>query len=160
MTSLLELQERARPYANGFDALPRHIRRDALARAAKARKAGAWGAWELVRFRAGTVAKEGWPADFERAHRNAVFSVLDRTLPDGTRHLAISSLSGERPSWREAQRIKNELAGPDATAVEVYPPEAEVVDAAPMYHLWVLPAPLPFSLHWIASPTPARDGGS
>lgn len=36
--------------------------------------------------------------------------------------------------------------GPEATAVEVYPPHAEIVDDADMYHLWVLAAPLPFSL--------------
>ena len=45
-----------------------------------------------------------------------------------------------------SERIKDEIAGPDATAVEVYPPQAEIVDDADMYHLWVLPAPLPFSL--------------
>ena len=65
----------------------------------------------------------------------------------GARHLAISSLSGIRPTWPEAQRMKNELAGDDATAVEVYPPQGEVVDQADMYHLWVLPGPIPFSLN-------------
>ena len=44
------------------------------------------------------------------------------------------------------QRIKDEIAGQDATAVEVYPPHSEIVDQADMYHLWVLPEPLPFSL--------------
>lgn len=46
------------------------------------------------------------------------------------------------------QRIKNEFAGPGRVAVEVYPPEAELVDSANMFHLWVLPEAmrLPFSL--------------
>lgn len=61
-------------------------------------------------------------------------------------HLAIASLSGERPTWWEMQRIKDELAGPDAMAVEVYPPAAEVVDEADMFHIWVLPQPLTFGL--------------
>jgi hypothetical protein len=73
--------------------------------------------------------------------------VLDRNLPDGTRHLMISSLTGDRPTWWEAQRIKNEIAGQNATAVEVYPPQSEVVDDADAYHLWVLPTSLGFSLH-------------
>jgi len=74
-----------------------------------------------------------------------VFSVLERPVVGAT-HLAITSLSGVRPTWWEAQRIKNEIAGEAATAVEVYPPASEVVDEADMYHLWILPDPLPFSL--------------
>jgi hypothetical protein len=48
--------------------------------------------------------------------------------------------------WRHFQAIKNEIAGPDRTAVEVYPAEANLVDTSNEYHLWVLPAgfELPF----------------
>ena len=41
--------------------------------------------------------------------------------------------------WRHFQAIKNEVAGPEREAVEIYPPESELVDAANEYHLWVLP---------------------
>lgn len=52
-------------------------------------------------------------------------------------------------SWPDLQRIKDELIGCDRVAVEVYPAAADVVDQAPMSHLWVLPAEfaLPFGLH-------------
>lgn len=83
---------------------------------------------------------------FHKLHRCKVFSVLDRMDFSGARHLAVASLSGIRPTWHEMQRIKNEIAGPDATAIEVYPPESEVVDEADMFHLWIVPDPLPFSL--------------
>ena len=63
------------------------------------------------------------------------------------RHLAVSSLSGQRPTWPEMQRIKDELAGPEATAIEVYPPRDQVVDEADMFHIWVLRGRLPFGLH-------------
>jgi hypothetical protein len=129
-----------------FDDMPRRNRRLILRDEGIARRAGKWARWETHTFPRGTVGPRGWSADFTTAHRNNVFSVLDRTLPDGTRHLAITSLSGVRPTWPEMQRIKDEIAGPEATAVEVYPPQAEIVDDADMYHLWVLPAPLPFSL--------------
>ena len=79
---------------------------------------------------------------------NDVFSVLDRYLENGVRHLAITSLSTVRPSWPEMQRIKDEIAGPNATAVEVYPPQNEIVDDADMYHLWVMAGPLDFSLFY------------
>lgn len=45
------------------------------------------------------------------------------------------------------QRIQDEIAGPERTAVEIYPPRRDIVDGADMFHLWVLEAPLPFGLH-------------
>lgn len=40
--------------------------------------------------------------------------------------------------WREFQRIKNELLGPEFEAVELYPAESRLVDSANQYHLWAL----------------------
>lgn len=126
--------------------LPRAERRQALQAEQARRKSGAWGPWETMRFAPGSVGPRGWVAEITVAHRNRVFAVLDRLDPSGARHLAVSSLSQIRPTWHEMQRIKDELAGPSATAVEVYPPRAEIVDDADMFHIWVLPSPLPFSL--------------
>lgn len=128
-----------------LEGMHRNERRKLLDRERSARRSGMWPAWCERQFRRGS-AGNGWAAEFTRAHLNDVFCVLDRMLPDGTRHLMISSLTGDRPSWWEAQRIKNEIAGADATAVEVYPPQLEVVDDADAYHLWVLPSPLAFTL--------------
>jgi hypothetical protein len=41
--------------------------------------------------------------------------------------------------WRELQRIKNEVAGPEREACEVFPAESRLVDSSNQYHLWVLP---------------------
>jgi len=41
--------------------------------------------------------------------------------------------------WRHLQRIKSELMGDEREAVEIYPPESDLVDEANQYHLWVLP---------------------
>jgi len=51
--------------------------------------------------------------------------------------------------WYELQRIKDELVGPERTAVQVFPPREDLRDSANMYHLWVLPPgrALPFGLH-------------
>lgn len=127
--------------------LPRGQRRSLLEIERRARAKGEWGQWEKLTFLPGSVGRSGWVAEIETCHKNQVFSVLSRDAGGGVRHLAIASLSGIRPTWWEAQRIKDELAGPEATAVEVYPPQAEIVDQADMYHLWVLPSALPFSLH-------------
>lgn len=61
------------------------------------------------------------------------------------------------------QRIKNDLAGEDATAIEVYPPQADVIDQADMFHIWVLRGKLPFGLQkgmylpGLRSPVAMRD---
>jgi hypothetical protein len=40
-------------------------------------------------------------------------------------------------SWRVLQDIKNEIAGRERIAVEIYPAESRVIDTANIYHLWV-----------------------
>lgn len=127
--------------------LPRQQRRQILAKEKLNRKTGKWGAWETITFPPRSVYPTGWAACFTTAHKNKVFSVLDRYDASGVRHFAVSSLSGERPSWHEMQRIKDELAGPSTTAVEVYPPKHEIVDDADMFHIWVLPGDLNFSIY-------------
>jgi hypothetical protein len=129
----------------------RNTRRRALREEEMFRKSGDWGPWETMDVPPGAIGgrQGGWPEQMKLAHRNRVFCVLERTLvipPGGVRHLGVSSLSGIRPTFHEMQRIKNELAGNDATAIEIYPPQRELIDAADMFHIWVLPAGLPFGL--------------
>jgi hypothetical protein len=51
-------------------------------------------------------------------------------------------------SWTDLQRIKNEIAGPERVAVEVFPAQRDVIDQANCLHLWVLPVGfhVPFTL--------------
>jgi hypothetical protein len=57
------------------------------------------------------------------------------------RHLMIRPPNLTHPGWAELFKIKNELIGPDAWAMEVHPPADRLVDDAPMYHLWVITDP-------------------
>lgn len=41
--------------------------------------------------------------------------------------------------WRHLQQIKNEIAGPEREAVEIFPAESRLVDTTNEFHLWVLP---------------------
>ena len=64
-------------------------------------------------------------------------------------HLAVRRHDeSEVRGWDDLQRIKNEIAGVDRAALEVYPVEAEVMNQANMRHLFVLPAgtPAPFTI--------------
>lgn len=55
---------------------------------------------------------------------------------------------GARFGWTQLQKMKNELAGEYRVAIEVFPRECDLVDAANCRHLWVLPegATLSFGL--------------
>lgn len=73
----------------------------------------------------------------------------DSPVMDITRLLVRRNDGGAVRSWGDLQRIKSEIAGPTRVAFEVFPSDADVVDQANCYHLWVMPSPfiLPFGLH-------------
>lgn len=69
-------------------------------------------------------------------------------------HLRVRRLDGRpvRCGWDALYRIKNDVAGPDARCVEVFPPSADLVDELNIRHLFVVPdGVLPPGLHgWAA----------
>lgn len=75
-----------------------------------------------------------------RGYRNQLYSVFARDHEDGSIHISFHrhDRSAIR-DWRHYQAIKNEVAGPERTAIEVFPPESYLFDTANEYHLWVLP---------------------
>lgn len=71
-------------------------------------------------------------------------------------HLSIKRLDKEPiHDWRDLQVIKNDLAGPETEAVELYPAESRLVDAANQFHLWCFPGfrfPFGFADRLVADP--------
>ena len=118
---------------------------------AKAIRTGVWPSWETSPSPPSN--SRGWLGQVTEVHHNTVFAVLVRHFAVagiGTAtHAAIRNCSNTDIAWRDKQRIKNELFGADRVAIEVFPPTADLVDGANMYHLWVFPAgySLPFGLH-------------
>ena len=41
--------------------------------------------------------------------------------------------------WRDLQRIKNDVVGPEHEAVELFPAESRLIDSANRYYLWCFP---------------------
>ena len=78
--------------------------------------------------------------------RNDQYVVLLRRRADGS----VESLSIRRADrgairdWRHLQRIKNQLGGENTEAVELFPAEARLVDAANQTWLWCLPPGMRF----------------
>lgn len=42
-------------------------------------------------------------------------------------------------TWDDLQRLKREAGFGDAVAVEIYPPDDDIIDVANLRHLWLLP---------------------
>ncbi|MEN9924062.1 MAG: hypothetical protein RL268_188 [Pseudomonadota bacterium] len=128
----------------------RQQRNHAKALERRAWKTGNWGEWRMIPLPHG-IPGHGWRREIRLAHANDLYAVMERPVETrwGTvRHLAIRTASNLEPPWRDKQRIKDELFGQDAVAVEVMPPAGELIDEADMYHMWVLPEgfEMPFTL--------------
>ena len=90
--------------------------------------------------------RNGVPIDIgdEEQFQNDLYVVTRRLihpLPESgapeSMHLSIRR-QDRQPcrDWRDFQRIKNQLAGPEWTAFEIYPAESRKVDGANQYHLF------------------------
>lgn len=76
----------------------------------------------------------------DRIYVNNLYSVYVREIGQGALHISFHRHSrGAVRDWRHFQAIKNEVAGPERLAVEVFPPESCLIDEANEYHLWVVP---------------------
>lgn len=114
--------------------------------------AGPWIETDCTRIahpRGGLNVNEHW-APFAYANNHyAVQISLVSTAIGTVIHLWINRHDRTMPSsWSDLQAIKNRYAGADRVAVQVFPPVDEIVDQAPMAHLWVYPPDtvLPFTL--------------
>ena len=75
-----------------------------------------------------------------KAFANRLYDGSVLTFEDGSMHLSFKRRDrSAMRDWRHFQAIKNEVAGPEREAIEIFPPESELMDAANEYHLWVLP---------------------
>lgn len=74
---------------------------------------------------------------------------VDRLDLDGALWLSIRRNDRKAAvDWRDFQRIKNEVVGPEREAFELYPAESRIVDTANQYHLWVMPTGVRLPVGW------------
>jgi hypothetical protein len=138
---------------------PRKVRRAAYAQERAERATGKWAPWKrgstpqmVAAFQEADRAVPGafgWTREIHSVWTNGWCCVMVRAIERTelcvcVDHVAIRTALGAELSWKEKQRIKDELFGADRVAIEVYPRAAELVDAANMYHLWVFPSGFAF----------------
>ena len=73
---------------------------------------------------------------------NDIYQVAVRPIEGGLIHLSIKRRD-RKPihDWRDLQKIKNELVGPENEGVELYPAESRLTDTVNQYHIWVIADP-------------------
>ncbi len=73
---------------------------------------------------------------------NSRYQVLVRDLDEAMVYLSIKRID-QLPihDWRDLQRCKDELVGPECEGVELYPATSRVLDSSNQYHLWVMRDP-------------------
>lgn len=88
--------------------------------------------------------QELWMNDQYVVHKRVVEAIDGR---EPMIHLSIRNDDrSTRHDWRDFQRIKNQLAGPEYEGLEVYPAESRKVDTANQYHLFCFPFSMGFGL--------------
>jgi hypothetical protein len=90
--------------------------------------------------------------DYHRRTRyfcNDLYQVQVEEYAPGCLHLNIRRKDGGMVrDWRHFQQIKNEIAGPEREAVELYPAESRKVDTTNKWHLWVQPEGVQIGVGW------------
>ena len=92
------------------------------------------------------------PPRIAEVWRSRGFLVQVFVAPDGVERLSVCRTSvraandrwDDLISWDDLQRLKAECGRGSKAAVEIFPPDNAVVNAANLRHLWVLPEPPPF----------------
>ena len=101
----------------------------------------AWTPFEPATLRAADAALRGnlAPGDGKiDVFVNSRYQVIRTALADGMIYLSIKRHDQAAiRAWRDLQRIKNELVGPECEGMEIFPAESRKLDGANQFHLWV-----------------------
>jgi hypothetical protein len=112
---------------------------------------GSWSASKLTRDE---LVAQGKADPLEALYMNSKYTVgvsrkYSKELGVEITHLDIKrNDKAAVHDWRDLQRIKNELCGPEREGIELYPAEQRLVDSANSYHLWVFPDGFFLPLGW------------
>ena len=84
-------------------------------------------------------SEPGYIGTFVNSRYQVLMREYDSPLGRVTWLAIVNRDRSARHDWRDFQRIKNELLGPEREAMEVYPAESRLVDTNNQFHLFVLP---------------------
>ncbi len=103
--------------------------------------------WTRFEYSTTVVGPNGIPremAEHECMATNSRFTVTITENDSGVTWLSFKNRDRTaRHDWRDIQRMKNEIVGPEREALELYPAESRLHDSADQFHLWVMPIDKP-----------------
>jgi hypothetical protein len=94
-----------------------------------------WDQWGMTK----ASEKAGGGLLFHNNRYHCILRILRNRVEDAPGILHLSIRNNNRTAdrdWRDYQRIKNELVGPEYEMVEMYPKESNLVDSSNQFHLW------------------------
>lgn len=123
----------------------RQMRRASDSNGRKIQK-GHWNAFEdctLEAIEKHRLLSPGVPYKVDQVFKNNKYIVQcfhDRSVLGrmATKCMIRRSDSAKVMAWLDLQRIKNEIFGESSTAIQIFPPQGELVDDFNIYWLWVL----------------------
>lgn len=92
---------------------------------------------------------------------NITVTITDNTsvTPLGTfKHIMLMKNDKSNITWEEKQRVKNQIFGTDSFAVEIFPPECQLIDVVNAYHLWVVESTTTCPIGWNSGRQVLPDG--
>jgi len=95
----------------------------------------------------------------DQVWQNDLYEVLVYSTGDNEgMHLSIKRYDrAPIRNWRHFQQIKNEIAGPEIEALELFPRESRLADNANQYHIWCLPPDMQIPVGWEVGFVSTRD---
>lgn len=99
--------------------------------------------WEPM-FPLGHRTDVPWPTWATRVFRNNRFTAIindnaETTTGKASKVYISPHAAGRDVFWKDLQRIKNEIFGPEVVAVQYFPRESELVNEVNVYWLFVYP---------------------
>lgn len=85
------------------------------------------------------------PDGMTRAYRNNRYTVMvydNHITTHGPATRVMIQKHDDQPimfHWREMQKIKNEVFGPETVAIEYYPAESKLINDHNIYWMWIYP---------------------
>jgi ribosomal protein S18 acetylase RimI-like enzyme len=126
-------------YTGNAKMASRNVKRERIRELERLGRKDGWGVWEDRSDRAYLAPYDGCAGLWH----NNLFTVQAYRRQTEFGECLLVAIQGLRRNqdvfWSDKQRIKNELFGERRTAIEVYPPQSDLVDEAHIYWLWVLP---------------------
>jgi len=98
------------------------------------------------------IAKMGDTYQEPEVWGNSIYSAfITRDDAGNVRHISYHRRDRKAArDWRDTQRLKNDIAGAECEAIELYPAQSRVLDTANEYHLFVFPPGVILPFGWNA----------